>query len=83
MPIRIMSGAGALLAMTGFLYAIFIIATKLIWGSAIQGWAALMVVSLTIGGIQLLMLGVIGEYMWRTLSQARKRDNYVIEVILD
>jgi dolichol-phosphate mannosyltransferase len=42
-----------------------------------------MVVSLTLGGIQLLMLGVIGEYLWRTLAQARKRDAYVIEEILD
>jgi dolichol-phosphate mannosyltransferase len=83
MPIRLMSWAGALIAMTGFLYAIYIIATRLLWGSTIQGWAALMVVSLTLGGIQLLMLGVIGEYLWRTLAQARKRDAYVIEEILD
>jgi hypothetical protein len=83
MPIRIMSVAGALIASTGFLYAFLIIATKLIWGTAIQGWAALMVVSLTLGGIQLLMLGVIGEYMWRTLAQARDRDAYVIEEVLE
>lgn len=83
LPIRLMSVAGAFIALSGFLYAIFIIATKLIWGSPIQGWAALMVVSLTLGGIQLLMLGVIGEYMWRTLAQARRRDAYVIEEILE
>jgi len=83
MPIRLMSVAGALIASTGFLYAIFIIGTRLIWGSTIQGWAALMVVSLILGGIQLLMLGVIGEYMWRTLAQARKRDAYVIEEVLE
>jgi glycosyltransferase involved in cell wall biosynthesis len=83
MPIRLMSIAGALIAATGFLYAIFIIATRILLGSTIQGWAALMVVSLTLGGIQLLMLGVIGEYMWRTLAQTRKRDAYVIEEILE
>jgi glycosyltransferase involved in cell wall biosynthesis len=83
MPIRIMSVAGALIASTGFLYAFLIIATKLIWGSPIQGWAALMVVSLTLGGLQLLMLGVIGEYMWRTLAQTRDRDAYVIEEVLE
>ena len=42
-----------------------------------------MVVSLVLGGLQLLMLGVIGEYMWRTLAQSRKRDAYVIEEVLD
>lgn len=83
MPIRLMSVAGAVIASTGFLYAIFIIATRLLWGSNIQGWAALMVVSLVLGGIQLLMLGVIGEYMWRTLAQARNRDAYVIEEVLE
>jgi dolichol-phosphate mannosyltransferase len=83
MPIRLMSIAGFVIASTGFLYALYIMATRLIWGSVIQGWAALMVVSLVLGGIQLLMLGVIGEYMWRTLAQARSRDAYVIEEVLD
>lgn len=83
LPIRLMSVAGAFIALTGFCYAIFIIGTRLIWGSTIEGWAALMVVSLSLGGIQLLMLGVIGEYMWRTLAQARKRDAYVIDEILE
>lgn len=83
MPIRLMSIAGFVIASTGFLYALFIIATRLIWGSVIEGWAALMVVSLVLGGIQLLMLGVIGEYMWRTLAQSRSRDAYVIEEVLD
>jgi glycosyltransferase involved in cell wall biosynthesis len=83
MPIRLMSVAGAVIASTGFLYALFIIATRLILGSTIEGWAALMVVSLVLGGIQLLMLGVIGEYMWRTLAQTRSRDAYVVEEVLD
>lgn len=82
-PIRMMSIIGALIAMTGFLYALVIIAIKLFWGSAIQGWAALMVVSLVLGGIQVLMLGVIGEYMWRSLAEARNRDAYIIEDIYD
>jgi dolichol-phosphate mannosyltransferase len=83
MPIRFMSIAGVAIATTGFLYALYVIATRLIFGSVIQGWAALMVVSLVLGGIQLLMLGVIGEYMWRTLAQSRSRDAYVIEEVLD
>lgn len=83
MPIRFMSLAGLAIASSGFLYALFIIATRLMFGSVIQGWAAIMVVILVLGGIQLLMLGVIGEYMWRTLAQSRGRDAYVIEEILD
>jgi len=83
MPIRLMSIAGAIIATTGFLYALYIMAVRIIVGSVIQGWAAIMVVILVLGGIQLLMLGVIGEYMWRTLAQARNRDAYVIEEILE
>jgi len=83
MPIRLMSVAGAMIALSGFLYAVFIIANRVFWGSNIQGWAALMVVGLVLGGIQLIMLGLIGEYMWRTLAQARKRDAYVIDEIFE
>ena len=83
MPIRVMSVAGAFIATSGFLYALIIIANRVLWGSNIQGWAALMVVGLVLGGIQLIMLGVIGEYMWRTLAQARKRDAYVIDEIFE
>ena len=83
LPIRLMSVAGALIALSGFIYAAVIVVIKLTWGNPIQGWAPLMVLTLTLSGIQLLMLGVIGEYMWRTLAQARARDAYVIEDIYE
>ena len=47
------------------------------------GWASLMIVILIIGGFQMLMLGVIGEYIWRTLSQARGRPQYMIEEVIE
>ena len=83
LPIRLMSIAGAFIALSGFIYAAVIVVIKLTWGNPIQGWAPLMVLTLTLSGIQLLMLGVIGEYMWRTLAQARARDAYVIEDIYE
>ena len=78
-PIRIMSLIGLILPVLGFLYAIDIIWTKVFYGVPIQGWAPLMVVLLVTGGIQILMLGIIGEYIWRILSQVRHRDLFVIE----
>jgi dolichol-phosphate mannosyltransferase len=42
-----------------------------------------MIVLLVVSGIQLLMLGVIGEYVWRTLAQARRRDPYLIDTIYE
>jgi dolichol-phosphate mannosyltransferase len=48
-------------------------------GHPVQGWASLMVVLLVIGGIQMLMMGVLGEYLWRALDEARQRPRYLIE----
>lgn len=78
-PIRVMSYTGIIFSIFGFLYAIDIILTKIFYGVPIQGWAPIMVVLLVTGGVQILMLGVIGEYIWRILSQVRNRDLYVIE----
>jgi len=49
----------------------------------VPGWAATMVVLLLLGGIQMLMLGIIGEYTWRSLAEGRRRDLYVIEAVYD
>jgi len=78
-PIRVMSVTGIIFSLLGFLYAINIVLTKIFYVIPIEGWAPIMVVLLVIGGIQILMLGVIGEYIWRILSQARNRDLFVIE----
>jgi polyisoprenyl-phosphate glycosyltransferase len=83
LPIRFISVMGFLAALLGFLYAIIVIIARLAVGNPTPGWAPLMVVTLVMGGVQILMLGIIGEYLWRTLAQARNRDSYVIEAIYD
>lgn len=80
-PIRLMSAIGFIVAIIGFLYAFVIILARLVWNTTPEGWAPIMVVILTIGGLQMLMLGIIGEYLWRVLTQVRNRDLYVIESI--
>lgn len=82
-PIRIMSIVGGLLALAGFTYAIIVFIARLIWGNPIQGWAPLMIVLLVISGTQLMMLGIIGEYLWRTLAQVRRRDPYIIDTVYE
>ncbi|MCX6225987.1 MAG: glycosyltransferase family 2 protein [Bacteroidia bacterium] len=77
-PIRFMSYLGFLIAMCGFIYATAVLVNSLA-GRPIQGWASLMVVVLVIGGMQMLMLGILGEYLWRALDESRKRPRYVIE----
>lgn len=79
MPLRLMSYLGMLVSTIGFIYAIAIIIFRLTNLVAVDGWAALMVVVLVFGGFQMIMLGIIGEYLWRTLEQSRKRPLYFIE----
>jgi dolichol-phosphate mannosyltransferase len=77
-PIRLMSLAGAAIGLLGFLYALVVVFNA-IRGFPIEGWSSLMVVVLMLGGFQLLMLGVLGEYLWRAFDEARGRPRYVIE----
>jgi len=80
-PIRIMSLAGCGFALFGFVYAALILVDTLVSGNPVKGWAPLMIVVLVMGGIQMVMLGIVGEYLWRTLVQVRRRDSYIIESI--
>lgn len=82
LPIRFMSYLGFLVAALGFCYAIFVFVYALS-GRPVQGWASLMVVVLLLGGVQMLMLGVLGEYLWRALDEARRRPRYLIEETTD
>jgi glycosyltransferase involved in cell wall biosynthesis len=78
-PIRVMSVIGFVFALTGFLYALFIAVRAIFYGSPAQGWPALMCVVLIVGGVQLLMLGVLGEYLWRAFDETRGRPRYIVE----
>lgn len=80
-PMRIMSIAGIGAAVLGFLYALVVFVFGVLVGNPVKGWAPLMIVTLVMGGMQMLMLGIIGEYLWRTLAQARQRAPYIIETI--
>ncbi|MGJ3241242.1 MAG: glycosyltransferase family 2 protein [Anaerolineae bacterium] len=79
MPLRLMSYTGIFFSLVGFVYAMVIVFLRLSNAVGIEGWSALMVVVLVFGGIQMIMLGIIGEYLWRTLEQARSRPLYFIE----
>jgi len=78
LPIRLMSYLGFVVALMGFLYA-GVVAANALTGLPVQGWASLMVVLLVIGGVQMLMMGVLGEYLWRALDESRRRPRFIIE----
>jgi polyisoprenyl-phosphate glycosyltransferase len=81
LPIRWISLCGIAAALAGFIYAIVVLVNA-VTGSPIQGWSSLMIVVLIFGGVQMLMLGILGEYLWRTLSETRGRPRYIIEAYL-
>ncbi len=81
LPMRLMSALGAASALAGFAYALLIFANRLFLGGQPPGWASLMVVLLVIGGLLLLSNGILGEYLWRTLEESRKRPMYLIRRI--
>jgi polyisoprenyl-phosphate glycosyltransferase len=78
-----MSYVGIAVAAVGFLYATFLIFNRLFFLRPITGWTSIMVVLLVVGGLQMVMIGVIGEYLWRTLDEARARPHYTILDLLN
>lgn len=80
-PIRFMSICGFIMFLLSIISAIFIIIEKLTIGTPIQGYSSMMCVMLFSSGIILLMLGILGEYIWRTLEAAKKRPPYIIDEI--
>jgi polyisoprenyl-phosphate glycosyltransferase len=81
-PIRLMQAAGASIAALGFLWAVVIVVLRLRGSIEIEGWSALMMVVLVLGGLQLLTLGVLGEYLWRTLDEVKRRPLYLVDRVV-
>jgi polyisoprenyl-phosphate glycosyltransferase len=77
-PVRFMSYSGLVIALAGFVYAGVLLVRRLVVGPVVEGWTTVVVVVLVIGGFQLLMLGVLGEYVWRNADEARRRPLYVV-----
>jgi dolichol-phosphate mannosyltransferase len=77
-PIRAMMLLGLFTGLTGLVYAVVVVYARLVHLAPFQGWAPLMVVTLVLGGMNMLMLGIIGEYIWRTYDEARGRASFVV-----
>jgi glycosyltransferase involved in cell wall biosynthesis len=80
-PLKAATVTGFVIAALGFAYAVLIAVRALVVGTAPEGWTTVTVVLLVLGGIQLMMMGVIGEYLWRTTDEARRRPVYVIRTV--
>jgi polyisoprenyl-phosphate glycosyltransferase len=79
LPLRLASALGLLLAAVGGLYAILVIIVRLLNEVPVPGWTALIVVVLLVSGAQLLILGIIGEYLWRNFDATRTRPLFIVD----
>ena len=77
-PLRIWSFVGATIALLAFAYAVFLVVRTLAQGVDVPGYASLMVVVLFVGGVQLVGLGVLGEYLGRVFEEVKDRPLYLI-----
>ncbi len=77
-PLTIWSYLGGITAFAAFLYGLFIVARTLIWGVDLPGYASQICLILLFGGLQLLGIGILGEYLGRTYMESKRRPVYVV-----
>jgi dolichol-phosphate mannosyltransferase len=82
-PIRLFSFLGIIYAILSFSYGVFIFIAWLTFGIEVQGWVPMMLVLTFTAGLQMTLLGILGEYLWRTLDESRGRPLFVIDTIYD
>jgi glycosyltransferase involved in cell wall biosynthesis len=78
MPLRIWSYIGVVIAFFSLIYAVYVIVKTTLFGIDVPGYPSLMVAILFFGGLQLISLGVLGEYIGRILIEAKQRPIYVV-----
>ncbi len=83
MPIRLMTYVGIGFNVLAIILLIIVLAEYFTVGTPIVGWSSLMCVVLCSSGLILLMMGILGEYVWRALDAARKRPPFIIDEMLE
>ncbi|MGN1054132.1 MAG: glycosyltransferase family 2 protein [Erysipelotrichaceae bacterium] len=79
LPLRLATFTGIAVSMFGFLYMLYIVIKALVFGDPVAGFPSLIVIITLLGGIQLLFLGIIGEYLAKTYMETKKRPIYIIK----
>lgn len=82
-PLRIATFMGVLISVVAFLTMVFVIVRAMMFGDPVSGWPSMVTIMLFLGGIQLLALGIIGEYLSKTYMEVKKRPNYIVRKIYE
>ncbi|WP_406733977.1 glycosyltransferase family 2 protein [Vibrio scophthalmi] len=80
-PLRLATVVGALVAGSAFVYGLVIVLKTMLWGDPTVGYPSLMVVMLALGGIQLLSIGLLGEYIGRIFIESKQRPLYLVQSV--
>lgn len=78
LPLRVWTYFGALLGLSAFVYAGWLVVSTLLYGNAVPGYASLMVTVLTLGSINIVATGILGEYVGRIYNEVRNRPLYLV-----
>lgn len=78
-PLRVATYLGVLTAVLAFVYALWVVIKAMLWGDPVAGWPTMMTVILLLGGVQLMALGVIGEYLGRLYEESKRRPLYLVD----
>jgi glycosyltransferase involved in cell wall biosynthesis len=79
LPLRISTIAGFIVSILALIYMLVVFFRALIWGNPVEGYPSLLVIMLFLGGIQLLSLGIIGEYIGRIYNETKNRPDYLVD----
>jgi dolichol-phosphate mannosyltransferase len=82
LPIRILTISGFVIFLIGIIYSTSIVYSYFFLELPFQGWAPIMIAILLLGGMIMLMIGLLGEYIWRILDEIKSRPKYIIDEIL-
>lgn len=80
-PLRMWTYLGMVVATFSLGYALWMVADKLIWGNAVPGYPSIMTAILFLGGVQLIGIGVLGEYIGRIYIETKKRPKYIVKKV--
>ena len=78
-PLRISSILGFVVSLVAIIYLLYVIVKTIVWGETVEGFPTLLCVILFLGGVQLIALGIIGEYIGRIFNETKMRPPYIVE----
>ena len=78
-PLRVWTGVGCTVAVASLFYGVFLAARTMVFGADVPGWSTLAVGTLFLGGVQLISIGVLGEYIARIFTEVKGRPGFIVE----